>query len=69
MVNHVGERDSDRLKEMYNNGRRYYLLCQSENLPLINSSELGVHLEVLLIQSLRTSIEILINLISKYNIY
>lgn len=37
------------LKKCGNNGGRYYLLCQSEYLPLINSSELGVHLEVLLI--------------------
>ena len=31
-----------------------YLLCQSENLPLINSSKLGIHLQVLLIQGLKT---------------
>lgn len=32
---------------------RWYLLCQSENLSLVNSSKLGIHLQVLLIQSLR----------------
>lgn len=31
-----------------------YLLRQSENLPLVNSSKLGIHLQILLIQSLDT---------------
>lgn len=32
----------------------FYFFCQSENLSLVNSSKLGVHLEKLLIQSLIT---------------
>ncbi len=33
--------------------RDHHLLCQSENLSLVYSSKLGVHLQVLLVQSLR----------------
>lgn len=29
-----------------------YLLCQSENLPLVNTSKLSIHFQILLIQSL-----------------
>lgn len=37
---------------MFQDVGKWYLLCQSENFPLVNSSELGIHLQILLIQSL-----------------
>lgn len=37
--------------------RGLYLLCQGENLSLVNSSKLSIHFQVLLVESLEMKID------------